>query len=128
MSAIGCWIWDVSGDQLLRRVLHFSGLTLVSSLGPGRRGLCGCSADLRRPQAVLLVLCVAIQPCGRHPSFLFARFPECLFQIIFHLLLQALGTRVVSPSRTDVTWGGAARPWTRTSAGVAGLWKNGSPL
>lgn len=48
-----------------------------------------------------------------------AQFPECIFQIIFHLLLQALGTHVVLTECTDVTWGrGGMAVGSHTSAGL----------
>lgn len=52
-------------------------------------------------QPSLLTAPRAVNPARGSPAFLRApfisvQFPEFLFQIIFHLLLQALGTHVVS--------------------------------
>lgn len=53
------------------------------------------------------MLYMVVQPPRKHPSFLFAvRFLEGSFPFIFHLLLHAPGTHVVSAYYTDVRGGG----------------------
>lgn len=91
-SVIGCR--DMPRDLHLRHILHFSGLpsvlywTLVGNddvmAALVSEGPSSCVNPTRGCPTLLKASFVSV-----------AQFLECIFQIIFHLLLQALGTHVV---------------------------------